>query len=588
MTDFFSQALRIPPPVSPESQRDLANFQSDFDRLFCDVASFLSNFGNGVDRLLGEIDSFITRDQERLVATAVRGSREMASAYRNEATLFMSLTEGFVAHTDALMDSIARMASTLKQVGEISKRVRLVGLNALTAATRLGSEGAALSVLAQNLTELAQSDGVVAARLCALADALGTRIQEVANARSRMESLSREGLAQSDLPMDDLHATVESIVAELASIAASAKRLSATMGGVMVGLQRQDILRQGMDHIRLVLDALFQEHSLLPQSIDVADAVQREQAAMFLLFQERAAALAAALLGESRAELRALVDETGAGVDGMAEALQLLSGVREKVDGTLRSKLREPAAVLERLGCSLEAQVKESSHLRDVIGGVASLAERLQSDFTCLYEIRIQLRAVRVLTRTEIALTTVASGTASIVADIGKGEDELGVFLDVTRKEASQLVGALRSITDVSDRVHGHREGLAVMAGRLRECPEAIVRAGTEFGRGFEGVARRSETMRNTLRAVGAGLANFQARLSVLSDLQQACEALEHSARQLRAELLGVGVHDDCLPPGRLSEIIDHFTTFSHKQIGGELAGVEVAQGDAGGTLTLF
>jgi len=140
----------------------------------------------------------------------------------------------------------------------------------------------------------------------------------------------------------------------------------------------------------------------------------------------------------------------------------------------------------------------------------------------------------------------------------------------------------------VSDRVHGHREGLAVMAGRLRECPEAIVRAGTEFGRGFEGVARRSETMRNTLRAVGAGLANFQARLSVLSDLQQACEALEHSARQLRAELLGLGVHDDCLPPGRLSEIIDHFTTFSHKQIGGELAGVEVAQGDAGGTLTLF
>ena len=575
-------------PVPPECQRDLVHFQSDFDRLFCDVASFLGNFGNDVDRLLGEIESFITRDQERLVATAVHGSREMASDYRDEAILFMRLTEGFVAHTDTLMDSIARMASTLKQVGEISKRVRLVGLNALTAATRLGSEGAALSVLAQNLTELAQSDGVVATRLCALADSLGARIQEVAQARSRMESLSSQGLAESDLPMDDLSATVESIVAELAAVAETAKRLRATMAGVMVGLQRQDILRQGMDHVRVVLDALCQEHCLLPQSVDLADGLQREQAIMFLLFQERAAALAAALLGESCSELRSLVNETRAGVDGMADALQLLAGVREKVDGGLRSKLREPASVLARLGCSLEEQVKESSHLRNVVQGVSSLTERLQSDFTCLYEIRIQLRAVRVLTRTEIALTTVASGTASIVADIGKGEDELGVFLDVTRKEASQLVGALRSITDVSDRVHDHREGLAVMAGRLRDCPEAILRAGTEFSRGFEGVARKSETMGKTLRAVGGGLANFQARLSVLSDLQRICEELERSAGQLRTELLGEGVHDEHLPPGSLSEIIDHFTTFSHKQIGSELAGLEVAQGDAGGTLTLF
>jgi hypothetical protein len=367
-------------PVPPECQRDLVNFQSDFDRLFCDVASFLGNFGNDVDRLLGEIESFITRDQERLVATAVHGSRKVASDYRDEAILFMRLTEGFVAHTDTLMDSIARMAITLKQVGAISKRVRLVGLNALTAATRLGSEGAALSVLAQNLTELAQSDGVVATRLCALADSLGARIQEVAQARSRMESLSRQGLAESDLPMDDLRATVESIVAELAAVAETANRLRVTMAGVMVGLQRQDILRQGMDHVRLVLDALCQEHCLLPQSIDLADGIQREQAAMFLLFQERAAALAAALLGESCAELRLLVNETGAGVDGMADALQLLSGVREKVDGGLRSKLREPASVLARLGRSLEEQVKESSHLRDVVRGVSSLAERLQSD----------------------------------------------------------------------------------------------------------------------------------------------------------------------------------------------------------------
>jgi hypothetical protein len=575
-------------PVPPKYQLDLANFQSAFDRLFCDIAAFLGNFGNDVDRLLGEIESFITKDQERLVATAVHGSREMASDYRDEATLFMRLTAGFVAHTDILMDSIARMASTLKHIGEISKRVRLVGLNALTAATRLGNEGAALSVLAQNLTELAQSDGVVAARLCALADSLGTHIQEVADSRSRMESLSREGLTESDLPVDKLHATVESIVAELAAIAATARRLRATMADVMVGLQRQDILRQGMDHVRLVLEAIFQEYSLLPQLIDPADGVQREQAAMYLLFQERAAALAAALLGESRAELRSLVNETRAGVDGMAEALQLLSGVREKVEVGLRSQLREPAAVLERLGCSLEEQVKESFHLRDVVQGVASLAECLQPDFTCLYEIRIHLRAVRVLTRTESALTTVASGTASSVADIEKGEDALGGFLDATHKEANLLVGALRSITEVSDRVHGHRERLAVMAGRLRECPKAILHAGTEFGRRFEGVARKSDTMQKTLRAVGADLANFQSRLSILSDLQQVCEELARSAGQLRAERLGADVPDEPLPTGRLSEIIDHFTTFSHKQIGSELAGVEVANGDAGGTLTLF
>jgi len=595
MSSSAAQVLRIPTPVPTEHQLHLANFQSNFDRLFCDIASFLGNFGDDIDRLLEKIESFITKDQERLVATAVHGSRGMASDYRDVATLFMRLTEGFGAHSDILMDSIARMAITLKQVseiskqvGEISKDVRLVGLNALTTAIHMGSKGAALSVLAQNLTELAQSDGAVADRLCVLADALAVRIQEVADSRSRMESLSREGLAESELPMNVLHATVESIVTELSAIAATARRLRATMAGVMVGLQRQDILRQGMDHIGLVFDALCQEYSTLPEAIDPADNVQRAQAAMFLLFQERAAALAAALLGESRTELRSLVNETRTGVDGMAEALQLLSSVREKVEVGLRSQLREPASALERLGCSLEEQVKESFHLRDVVQGVACLAERLQSDFTCLCETRIHIRAVRVLVRTEIALTSVASGTESIVADIGKGEDELGGLLNATRKEANLLVGALRSITEVSNRVHGHRDRLAIMAGRLRECPKAILHAGSEFGRGFEGVAGKSDTMQRTLQAVSTDLANFQSRLTVLSDLQQVCGDLARSAGQIRTELLRAGEHDEHLPPGRLSEIIDHFTTFSHKQIGSELAGVEVANGDAGGTLTLF
>jgi hypothetical protein len=579
--------VQIPLPALPERQRELDNFRTAFDRLFCDVAAFLGKFGSDVDLLLSYIEAFVTEDRERLVKSVVQGSRELASSYREDATSFMRLTEGFIVHTETLMQSIARMASTLRQMSEISGRMRLVGFNALTAAAHLGNEGAAMGVLAQNLTVLAQADGVVATRIGKLADSLGERIQDVAQTRSRMAALAREGLDHSALPMDELDSTVDAIVDELAAVAKTAKRLRSTMGGLMVGLQREDILRQGTDHVRLVLDVLHQEHSLLPDSIDLANASQREQAETYLLFQERAATLAATLLSDAQSELAALVDETHAGIDGMVEALHLLTRVREKVDVGLRSKLRQPAAVFEQLGSSLEEQVKESLHFREVVQHVAALADRLPSEFDSLYEIRIQLRAVRILMRTEIARSIAESGTASIVADIGKGENELGVFLDVNRQEATQLGAAQRSLTDVSDRVHRQCQRLATLEGRLRKCPEEILAAGAEFGRRFEKVARMSEGMRNSLRVAGESVASYRERLHVLSDLRQLCEQLACSAAQLRVELFGAETRD-CQPPGRLSEIIDHFTIFSHKQIGGDVTGVGVAEGDAEGTLTLF
>jgi hypothetical protein len=580
--------VQIPPPVLPERQRELDDFRAAFDRLFCDVAAFLGKFGSDVDLLLSYIEAFVTEDRERLVKSVVQGSREVASSYREDATSFMRLTEGFIVHTETLMQSIARMASTLRQMGEISGRMRLVGFNALTAAAHLGNEGAAMGVLAQNLTVLAQADGVVATRIGKLADSLGERIQDVAQTRSRMEALAREGLHHSDLlPMAELDSTVDAIVGEVVAVAETAKRLRSTMGSLMVGLQREDILRQGTDHVRLVLDVLHQEHSLLPDSIDLTNESQRECAETYLIFQERAATLAATLLGDAQAELAALVDETYAGIDGMVEALHLLTGVREKVNDGLRCKLRQPAAVFEQLGNSLEEQVKESLHFREVVQNVATLADRLPSEFASLHEIRIQLRAVRILMRTEIARSTAASGTASIVADIGKGENELGVFLDVNRQEATQLGAAQRSLTDVSDRVHRQCERLASLEGRLRKCPEEILTAGAEFGQRFEKVARMSEGMRNTLRNAGESVASYRERLHVLSDLRQLCEQLACSAAQLRVELFGAETHD-CQPSGRLSEIIDHFTIFAHKQIGGDVTGVGVAEGDAEGTLTLF
>jgi hypothetical protein len=581
-------AVEIVTPILSKHEHKLEGFQSDFERLFCDVAAFFNNFGTSVDRLVGEIECFMAKDPKRpLVATVERG-RELASSYREESTTLMRLTEGFVSHTNTLMHAIALLAFTLKQMGKISARVRLVGFNAFTAAAHLGSESVALSVLARKLTDLAQDDGVVASRLAALADSLATRIEEIAKVRSRMEALAREGLDQSGLPVSEISSTVECIVAELQSIAETAKRMRRTMSGLMLGLQRQDILRQGTDHIRLVLRALCEEHSLLPQPIDLADADQRARVATFLLFQERAATLAAALLEVSQAELRSLVDETRAGVEEMAAALRLLAGVRAKVEGDLRSKVRAPAALFEQLGHNLDEQAKEALLFRAVVDGMPGLADQLQSDFTCLHEIRIQLRAVRVLMRTEIARSPAAAGTASIVAEIASGEEEMGTFLAVNRKETGQMLGALHAIVEAADRVRRHRQHLAVMESGLRVHPEEIFRAGAEFGCRFQGVARMSAGMEETLQNVGEGLATFQTQLGVLSDLQQVCEELAGAAAQRRIELFGVDAYDGQLPPGRLSEIIEHFTVFSHKQMGGEVAGVSVAQGDAGGTLTLF
>jgi hypothetical protein len=578
-----------------EVLRSISKYKRDFNRAFECIAEDLPRVYAEVGELIsglaamgarGDEAGFVLLDERTLALNAlVERCRAGGQQAQEQARVTASAAE----------EQLRSVLDGMRIARKLAMTRRRVSLNASIAAEHRGSEGAAYNVLTHALVKLADAEAETSRRV----EVLATRLQEHQSGLSELDPSMGHGVGIENgvqTAVDGLRDTMQHAQSSMARHLASAEELAARIGVLMIGIQRQDILRQGIEHVELLLQQCAERtDSLVPLvrgRIESAGDFQGMGRDLVLL--ERAAEVSATLwkrlsaevqelLGETKGNLRQLLEighELGEAGGGTASTERVQNAV-----GALDEALEEGFGALQSIAKTSRAQV-------DLLNQAATVGHELQVLFEEFAEHRTQAESVHMLMKLETArMRGLDGGTA--VADMMK---EIAQQYSSLLDGSSGLMSRTRQMTVLlsraAERIHVNAEHLGA---EIVQASEEIHGHSSEAqriaGRFEAGCAQANDAQRAASRAASRLIAALE-KLSVRDGSVSVQSAVVRSlevATKARAVLCGQGQEiDESLGKHEWQDLVDKFTIASHKETAHQRDGARPDEADSGGELTLF
>jgi chromosome segregation ATPase len=564
---------------------DIAAFQREFERdfeAFAGALIALSSKARDLDERLGTIAAEAKRRE---------GGPTLKALSRLRAQYELSLQRGtqlgatLANEGDGVREAARSMAERLQKIERLTERLRFAGMNAIIGATRSGVDGTAFSALARELTGLTHWQLPLAHRLSSAAARLRSETSALLAARTdAAEPDHAVRPSGADVIADLIATTVEiSRSDHLNALGGRVADFQELVGRAVLGLQRQDIVRQKLDHVRTLLDESVRESRSLGPPDGQAGRAEG------LCFLEKAEELAAGLLRETLGDLASLYSETEAATSSTAAALREVEGIRGRLVNQIENRLRVCAVAIEQLEQALRAQGKQGEARQGAIADIVGSLKDVRADFNTLGAILRRLRSLRTLMRIEIVSTASLATEAAVLTEIDDGEQAMSVFLSANESALEGLAAIFAKLANLGAGLEESRGQLAQMTAASRELCAEILRTGSEVLRSFEGIVVLTVAMESQTGELGAALRGLDSKVSSLTKVADVIAASAAGRRRLRRDEFGAEA--EALASGaneKLSALTRRFTVLSHKKLGGAVTNTDVAEGDAGGTLTLF
>jgi hypothetical protein len=562
----------------------LVGFQRDFEQLFLKLAEELPVLSQAIEALTAQL-SVVEQSQGGLGSLIGAEVDSMVRETRAATRAALDHSERGLAAAASLSTLAADLAERLSAARHASLKLRLAGMNASFTAQGLGQQGAAFSVVNRALVEVADDSATLALAMGSSAQAtsevaarLGLEQRALAQQISET-STATEGGARAAL--DASAGVLSELSSELSQLTARGREVVEATGGIMLTIQRQDILRQGVDHVILTLRALQDEFARV-----AAGPRPASQAMAFLSFQAQVGRLTADLMSSLGEELEALLAAVMEPIERLVSATRAIARSAKdprSVEKSLEAptdRIIEALARLPALDGSLSAC---RSGADELAGDVTSLGPRLVS----LEQIPLQINLVAVLMRIEIARTAGLARASAIIDELGGASDvfrELhATGLEAVGQLSARLAlfrGALEQQRTSWDDVRHLSESLGHSSAGMRAICAGFSEQVTALGGMGAAFEVQAGGLQGDLRAFGRAVA-------AAGEIRAACALASDEARRLSAQLAGLG----CAPddePAALRAIIERFTLFEHKQIASGVAHLPAPLADKPGELTLF
>jgi hypothetical protein len=527
----------------------------------------------------------------RELARFLSRTTELAGALERELTSLAAAVRS--VHTDlaAASDELEAMVTRLKELDSLAFRLRLAGLNAHASATRAGECAFAFAAVTRQLGSLTDATRDASTRLKAIIGDMDmaarsfVHLQE--SLRGVLETLAHDASRGLGGVVTELRAALDEVQRVFADCAARGHSAADGVKAVMLEIQRQDIHRQGLEHVGIVLHELAADLSK-PGHTD------REGYA----FRERAAIVGRDVLARVDEEVLQLVERTGALLGSLEDVLALLRAGRRTLEDGLVTRLPQPSVALTLTAAKASEAVRELCECNLIVGQLSGSLSAVPDGLRGLEDVVRELRVVHVLIKMELARSEALQRISTTALQVGEAQQQYTELL----QDLWTLLGRVGTKLDSLNRVLGgvpeRSEALARLSGQLtaheRELSAWAGAARGELAR----VDEREIPLLKTLTAFRRDLAQFTRDDSAPARVQQLFERVAAEARESLRQtahaggVAGQGGHDDALPPAnttsRLGAVISRFTVLEHKQIGSSVAAIEVESGDSGGAFTLF
>ncbi len=560
--------------------------------------AIMAEAGRSVDLAETSLASFFGKEG------ASKSIDEMKSLVSEAAIWFRRLHDRDADFLDRINESMERLASLdnlIKGVRADSEDMEIISLNAMTVALKSGFAGKAFSVITDELKRLS-------AQTIELTESITLRGQNLLNVFSTL----RDALGRLDRFQDDFFDRLERSLQEtfdmnrneldaarelFTSLIAEARELRSPVQAIMQEVQHQDIVRQSLGHVVISLS----EAEGAARRRKEEGASEEEEVAYIASIARLSAQLIEDIMAKidaSAASFKGNIDEVERRVGGIEE--RRVDFVHHADQGAVEDVGAETGRYLEFKKAVTAAARRLGDQIRGLDDSFRSLSTLLSRFKNIVVASRIEIAKNRALTGVSTTVAGMVELTGKIEADVSGATGSTKNFTKVAEAAMAEYAedgsGSLRgrsvdprpSPADgmSASRLSGMRRDAAGISAVLAKVRQDLASLKMERNATREAIVNFALFSPEFLRYIG------EAR-GALADLT----GLSTRLGQARAELLALEEHavaalggkiDREIHSGRLQEMIQRFTIFTHKRAAGELANFRVEEGSGSGEITLF
>ncbi len=564
-----------------ELGRTLPDLLKELERGFSDAKNLVGYFTSrgGSDVTSGMVGD-VLHDAHEVIAEASGFFTGMEEA--DEAS-FQSINGG--------IKNISLLDEKLQAIREDSVEMELISLNAMTVALKAGQAGRAFSVITEELKFLSTETIDSTERLTAE----GKKILELFFGYKRnIERIQKfqEGFyvgfrAKLESSFENFRQGVAKIAEILIQVIDGANGTKKPLVKIMEEIQRQDIIRQSIQHVVL---ALSQDGSGAADTHtgDILDelafaALLPDLSGTLLRDVETNIKSGIDIFRENLTELRSLLESAEQEKQIFVEYFDTGENALDKM---FEESIEGMSSLLTNVQKGMGDKAKLSPEGAKILDELKVLQESFE-DFTAFVD---RFRTVDIASRIELAKQETLRAkreTMGSLTNLAKqiGEDvksALDIILQTTERIETTIHRFAGEVVKGAERVESLVAAIRGVYARLTQAKDFLSHAMREFslytGRFFslfdelESEVGELSTIISAIALIVGDLGNLRFQLEARRDI----------AFRER------GVTSWTIKDSRLKEMIRKFTILSHKKTAAELGGFVIEEGDKPGELTLF
>lgn len=517
-----------------------------------------------------------------------------------ESNFFTDFNVKYSDFYKSLNKSISELNEISVQVSElknISEEMELIALNAMVISIKSGDKGRAFSKITENLKRLSNMMNGYAQKLISTEQDLLSNItnlkdlyDKISNAENNIESISssvsstiKEMLSSSLIPLQEIVNQSQEIYQPIIK--------------AMEGLQIQDIIRQSLDQIHLLLSQSAQSEATGSQfSLDKNEQLDN------ISFEISVFELAEKILTDINQQL---LDSSKIFKDNWSIVTEILSKVEssrknyiamfienssESNDKNLIAKLTDAenkySNMIEEFLTYQQSQKNMCADCKIITKKVLSMHEI----FEVLEPIIAQLHHVRILQEIEVSKNLAISTVKNSVDDMDKLITTAQSNLEQMDSNVDGFIDNIQTLLkNFTSTINENTEQMENLKKQKNSFFDNLHNSRLEISHTMHGFTVFPEDFTETCYKVAEKLENIESHSKIFAQIIEKYQDLVYTKSAEREKLFAeYNITSWEIKNNKLKDLIQQFTITAHKETAGKIAGFQVESGFEAGEITFF
>lgn len=557
--------------------------------LFREIEEGMNKANHLIDLFSNKEASIDYNEQDNLITNGIETAKNLVE----DASDFFIALEGrdskLFASINNSIDSLKTLERQFTDIKEDSIDMGIVSLNAKVAAIKAGKHSTGFAYISDELRKLSAATANSTDNLAEHGNnvlqiliSFTKKIENIQHIQQKFYNHFREKLEQI---FKSYNQKVEGLIEHLSSTITEAESVKKPLNNIMEIIQLQDIIRQSLGHVELVL-----KESDTNTAAESPDQILNELSFIEILYQ-----LCSDLLNDISEKLAESIETINFNIADLRAIIKkidkesIYAGPRENLSNIVSNSLE----TLEVLFESLEKSMKEKRSIPVDAGRIIQTLKQLEDGFMTSLEIVSRFYPININARMETAkwdvsdLFCIATGEMSIATD--KINHDMGTALQLIREITKEIE---TSITLYAEENANEIIAITGITDRIMECYKGLTKSSAILSDTLHSFSVYSISFFSLLDTTELDIAELNKLIDLINNIRRTLQDTGKKVKVLKNKTLsetGMGKWE--VKDSKLEEIINKFTIYTHKETAGNIAGINIInkiEAGKAGELTLF